>query len=212
MSGKLEHARTLHPSLLKFCGYLAIFGAIALVVGNIWGSLVVPDHDWVADTVSDLAAGEYEIIQDFALYLYAAGLLGLALAGAHFHAGKRWWSAGILSLAILAALVVVIGARNEYGDGDNEGVVIHIYLVYGLGVFFLIAPLSLARGLAKRSTRDAMISRGCAIAWGIAAPIFFFLPTEFDGLWERGLGVITVIWVIMMGLHFLRAAQDLAES
>lgn len=65
---------------------------------------------------------------DVALYGFAAGLFAMALAASHAHLGDIGWPAGMPSLALLAALIITVGARNEYGDGDNEGVVIHIYL------------------------------------------------------------------------------------
>ncbi|RVT82299.1 DUF998 domain-containing protein [Rhodobacteraceae bacterium CCMM004] len=197
------------PELLSAAGWLAILGGIALVAGNVIGSMVVPNHDWVADTVSDLAAGRYEIIQDVALYGYAAGLFALALGAAHAHPGESWrWTLGTLCLAMLAALVVVIGARNEYGDSDDEGVVIHIYLVYGLGLLFTLTFWAMARDLGRDSARDRWVSLACAVTWAVGSVIFFLLPTGIDGAWERGLGVITLVWVAMFARFLIRFGRD----
>ena len=192
--------------LLIGAGAIALFGSVCLLAGNIIGSIVVPNHDWVADTVSDLAAGRYEIIQDVALYGYAAALIACALGAAHFHAHTKRWNAGILCLAILAVCVVVIGARNEYGDNDNEGIVIHIYLVYALGVFFTLLFVAMAKGMGVVNAVYARISYGCAALWGVGAPIFFILPTSFDGAFERGLGVITMVWVCAFGVMLIQVA------
>jgi len=209
---QLDHGRSLQPPLLRLLSVLAVLGSIGLIGGNIWGSIVVPDHDWVADTVSDLAAGRYEIIQDVALYAYAVALFAMALAAAHAHAGGWGWSVGILSLAILGAVVTVIGARNEYGDGDDAGVVVHIYLVYALGFFFTLAPVAMAGGLAERSRKMKIAAYALAAVWAIGAAIYFMLPTDIDGAWERGLGIITVLFVALLAAHFAQLARAIDDQ
>lgn len=135
---------------------------------------------------------------DVALYGFAAGLFAVSLAAAHAHLGTVGWSVGIFSFAVLAALVVIIGARNEYGDGDNEGVVIHIYLVYVLGALFTLAPLCMAGALRAnhRWARNALI--GLAAAWVILCPVFLLAATSIDGLLERVLGLIAcaIVWTL----------------
>ena len=189
-------AETLAPGFIGCLVWITILGAASLLLGNVIGSIVVPGHDFVADTVSDLAAGKYEIIQDVALYGFAAALMALALGAATLHSGETRWSLLIGALALLAACVVIIGARNEYGDNDNDGVVIHIYVVYGIGALF--AGCFLIGGLAGGRIAGFLpaVSWGCLVLWAVGAPVFFFLPTEWDGLWERGLGVICVVWVV----------------
>lgn len=196
------------PLLLNALAVIAVLGSVALVLGNIVGSVLVPGHDWIADTVSDLAAGELEIIQDVALYGYAAALLALALGAANLHRRSLRWSGSILSLSALAALVIVIGARNEYGDGDADGVVVHIYLVYGLGVLFTVVMFAMAKGLGAVRPVYRRISLGCGVLWALGAPVFSFLPTSIDGAWERGLGVITVIWVLTVAAFIRDAARN----
>ena len=191
------------PYLLILCAWIGFLGCASLIIGVLVAQVMVPGHDWIADTVSDLGAGENEIIMDVALYGFAAGIMATALAASHAHLGGIGWTVGIVSLAILATLVVIIAARNEYGDGDNEGVVIHVYLVYGLGVFFTLAPLVMAAG-AGRDTgwmKTWLIVLG--ILWALASPIFFFLPTDIDGLYERALGLVACAQIAVLCLLFL---------
>ena len=197
------------PALLRTCGIIGLFGCAALAITNIVGSMIVPDYDWVADTVSDLAAGKHEIVQDMGLHAYAAALLACAIGAAHHHLGGAKWSFGILSLAILALCVEIVGVRNEYGDGDSEGIVVHREVVYGLGIFFTAAPLLMAEGMGRVSGLYRIVSIACAILWAIGAPVFFFLPTSIDGIWERGLGVITIVWVASLSWLLIRAAGRL---
>ena len=209
----LQRAVDAHsPSLLKACGIIGMIGCVAIVAGNAIGSILVPGHDWVADTVSDLGAGNYEIIQDVGLYGYAGALLACAIGSAHYHLGTERWSFGILGLTILALCVTIIGVRNEYGDGDNEGIVIHIYLVYALGVFFTAVPLLMARGMGYVSPVYKWIAITCAILWAIGAPVFFFLPTDIDGAWERGLGVITIVFIGALSWMLYNAGKRVSQQ
>lgn len=178
------------PGLLLALSSVGFLGCASLIGGTLLAQMFVPDHDWVSDTISDLAAGPWELVMDMALYGFAAGILATALAASHAHLGKAGWSIGVVSLAVLAALVIVVGARNEYGDSDSEGVPIHIYLVYGLGLFFFIVPVSMAKGIGEDHGWARRLLIALSIIWGIASPIFFLLPTNIDGLYERGLGIV----------------------
>ncbi len=198
----------LAPGFLRCLVWVTALGAVGLVGGNIVGSYVVPGHDWVADTVSDLAAGKYEIIQDVSLYGFAASLTALGLACAHLHNGVAKWSLLTFCLVLLALCVVIIGARNEYGDGDSEGIVIHIYVVYAIGVLFAAAFTLTALEGGRIAGFMVPLSWVCLVLWAIGAPIFFTLPTAWDGVWERGLGVITVVWALGFALALRQFARD----
>lgn len=200
--------QSLAPGFMSTLVWFVILGSLGLIGGNVIGSIVVPNHDFVADTVSDLAAGKYEIIQDVSLYGFAASLFALALAAAHVHNGATQWSVLTITLVLLAVCVVIIGARNEYGDDDNEGIVVHIYLVYALGALFSVAFLILALEGSRIAGFLTGLSWTCLILWSIGAPIFFFLPTKWDGLWERGLGVICVIWAIGFAFGLRQFSND----
>lgn len=202
-----EH-QYLAPGFMTILVWLTILGAIGLVGGNIVGSIVVPNHNFAADTVSDLAAGRYEIIQDVSLYGFASSLFALGLASAHVHNGISRWSLMTFCLVLLALCVVIIGARNEYGDGDNDGIVIHIYVVYALGILFtaVFALMALEGGWIAGYL--STVSWVCLALWAVAAPIFFIMPTEWDGLWERGLGIIAVIWSIVYAIALRQFARN----
>lgn len=191
-----ENSNPADAMLLRLCAVLAVLGAVLLIASNILGSILLDSHDWVADTVSDLAAGDLESIQDVGLYAYAGGLIALSIATAHIRMPGRRWTVTIFALALNALCVTVIGARNEYGDGDSDGVVIHIYLVYAMGALFTVLFFAAASGLANIGAPYRTVSIACGIAWTVGAPLFFILPTSIDGLWERGLGIISCIWVV----------------
>jgi hypothetical protein len=203
-------AAAVDPTLTATCGVTAIAGSIALVGGTLIGGIVVPGHDPIADTVSDLAAGRFEWIQDVSLYAYAAGLIAAAIGAADRRLDSGRWSAGVLMLALLGLCVTIIAARNEYGDGDREGIEVHIYLVYALGALHLAAPLAMARGLFAARPLFGRISQATAVIWLVGAPMFFLVPTSIDGLVERGLGLVAALWVAAIGLAVMRGAARTA--
>jgi len=197
------------PILLIALGWFAILGCAVFAVSILIADIVVPDHDWVADTISDLGAGKYEFIVDIGIYAFAAAIIAIALLAAHVHMGDTGWSIGIVGLALTGLTVFLIGARNEYGDGDNEGWVIHIYLVYALGVLFTVVPLLLAKGATRAGSVYGRILVSLAIIWVISAPIFFFLPTEIDGIYERYLGLIAFALVGTLAHLFIQRGRQL---
>ncbi|MDN2566849.1 DUF998 domain-containing protein [Aquibium sp. A9E412] len=190
------------PELLLVLAALALLGCAALIGGTLIAQALVPRYDWVSDTISDLAAGRSKIYMDIALYGYAAGLFAVALAAAHLQLGGMRWSFGTLAIAVLAGLVIVVAARDDYGDNASGGPVIHIYLVYALGALFLLAPLAMAHGLRRDHPRARRVLLVLAALWAVAAPFFFVMPTGIDGLYERLLGLVAGAMTATFGIVF----------
>ncbi|KZY40522.1 hypothetical protein A3731_12680 [Roseovarius sp. HI0049] len=180
------------PFLSWALGVTGLVGCLVVIAGTLLAQAFVPDHDWVSDTISDLAAGRHAIIMDVALYGFATGILATSLATARVHLGKLDWSAGVLALAIIAGLVIIVAARDEYGDGDSNGgtVVIHRYLVYALGVLFAYLPIGMYRGLKRAHLPAARAFAVLGGGWVVLAPVFMFMSTRMDGLVERVLALI----------------------
>lgn len=197
------------PNFLKGSAVIAIAGCIVFAVSILIADVVVPDHDWVADTISDLGAGKYEFIVDVGIYAFSASLIACAVGAAHAHLGATGWTVGIYGLIVTGLIVFLIGARNEYGDNDNDGWVIHIYLVYVLGLTFAVMPWAMAAGAARVDRRLGTVCKGITIIWVLAAPVFLFLPTGVDGVYERGLGGITFVFVAALALTFWGRARAL---
>ena len=196
-------------NFLTAMAIVGILGCLSFIVAVVVGDLVVPDHDFVADTISDLGAGQYELIADVGIYSFSAALVACALGASHAHLGGDRWSWALGGLAFLALIVFLVGARNEYGDGDEEGVVIHVYLVYALGLLFAVVPWAMARGagIVGRGWRIAF--RWWAIVWALAAPVFFLVPTAYDGLYERGLMLVAIGFTITLSLLLVARARSL---
>ncbi len=198
------------PALLRWLSYYAIAGCAIFAVSILVADFVVPDHDWIADTISDLGAGRYEFIVDIGIYAFSASLLAIALLAAHLHLGGPRWSLGIVGLGALALIVFLIGARNEYGDNDSEGVVIHVYLVYVLGILMSAVPWLMSGGAYRVGTGYGQALVAISIVWTVSAPVFFFLPTEIDGIYERYLGLIAFALVATFARLFIQSSRLLA--
>ena len=200
------------PMLLIVLGWYAIAGCLIFAVTILIADFVVPQHDWIADTISDLGAGKYEYIVDIGIYAFSASLLAVAIGAAHFHMGGWRWSGGIIGLSIIGLLVFLSGARNEYGDQDSDGFVIHSYLVYGLGLLMVFVPWAMSKGANRIAGSYATALITIAIVWAISAPIFYFLPTDVDGIYERYLGLIAFWMVFILARLFIKSGQSLRRS
>ncbi|MEM8787429.1 MAG: DUF998 domain-containing protein [Pseudomonadota bacterium] len=201
--------RQEEPGLLIWLGVYAIFGCAIFTLSIMIADFVVPDHDWIADTISDLGAGKYEFIVDVGIYAFSASLIALALLAAHAHMGGLGWSVGIVGLAFLGLIVFLVGARNEYCDNDSEGVVIHIYLVYALGLLFTVVPWLMSGGAGRAGSAYGRMLKTTTIVWALSAPVFFFLPKGVDGIYERYLGLITFVIVTTLAVFFIRRGRKL---
>lgn len=196
------------PHLLITLAMIGVMGCAVVIIGMFVAQNLASDYNWVSDTISDLAAGDWDIVKDVALHGFASGLFAVSLAAAHAHLGGVGWSIGVISFAILTALVLVVGARNEYGDGDSDGVVIHIYLVYGIGALFTLAPLCMASAMGKHHAWAQRTLIGLAIAWAILCPIFLLVPTAIDGLLERTLGLVACAIVCTLCAVFFQRGNS----
>ncbi len=200
------------PVLTMVLGWYAILGCAIFAISILVADFVVPDHDWIADTISDLGAGRFEFIVDIGIYSFSASLISIALLAAHIHLGRWPWSVGVVGFAALGLIVFLVGARNEYGDADSDGVVIHIYLVYALGFLFAALPLAMARDMDRIGRGNARLLISLSVLWIISAPTFFFLPDSIDGIYERYLGLVAFVITITMASIFIRRARALQRQ
>lgn len=207
----LKYSQRERSKLSWLCGLVGLVGCVAAIVTDIIGSIVVHKHNPISDTISSLAIEKAAWIQDTGLDLFAAGLIACAIALYAWRLGKLKWKAGTAMLVLLGVDILLIAEHNKYaGRPDVTGAAIHIYCVYALGILFTLAPLLLAFGLCKVSRKWYQLSLGTAIAWGILSPIFFFIPTNWDGAYERFLALIMIGWVAAISLLlFQRGAGSL---
>lgn len=174
-------------------------GCIAIsVVLTIVASLLTNDANMVASTISDVAAGPYDWVQDLGLYILSVGLCGLAYSMLHLPACQWHWRAAVTTLPIMALSVTVMGFYQEYGDGDNESGVIHVYFVYMFGASFLALLLLSIPSLMRHNSWWRPLNLTWFCVWLAVAIYYFKMGTGWDGLVERGLGLAYLAWMFLL--------------
>ena len=186
-------------------GAAALVGCAAVLVCDLVMWFLVRGYDPVAQTISELGAGPHHAIQDTGLTLFAVGILALGVALVRRRpAGARGWLV-TLGVFALAAVVAVIALRNEYGDGDTGGLVIHRYLVGALYVLVAILLWFARAAFPGASPGMLRYARLAAAAWALLAPLFYVVPESVNGAYERGLGLFLVAVVGLAAITLRRS-------
>ncbi|MCW7542741.1 DUF998 domain-containing protein [Aurantimonas litoralis] len=193
--------------LFHVCGLVGMAGWAAVTLANVVGVIVQPRDGLIADTISDLAAGRYAIIMDLGLYAFAIGIVAAAIGLGRLRPGRWSWTVASWLLTLMAVLIVVIGAYGEYGDNDTGGLVIHFPVVVAMAVSFTAAALLTAAGFHRRRRRWFWFNIVCAGLWVVGAAAFWFSPTSIDGLVERGVGLVCVVWLFAVSRLLIARAK-----
>ncbi len=195
-----------NKALITMAG-VVLLGCIVVISANLLGIFFVEKHDPISETISTLAIGKYAWIVDLGLDAFAVSLLSLAIGFYFIKFDSVKWKVCIFLLVLLSIDIYLISEHNEYADSmDKEGR-IHIYCVYFLGACF--SAITLLCGQILRDTHQQW-SRYHYIffaIWSVFAPLFFFVPTSIDGLYERGLAIIMVGWVISQAWFLYKEAR-----
>ena len=191
----MDTKKSSSNKLSLVCGIIGIFGCISVIVADIIGIIVVEKHNPISETISALAITKSAWIQDLGLDFYAAAAIACAIGLYAWNLeGMRWKIAAIL-LGLLGVDIILIAEHNQYAGRPGVGAAIHIYCVYALAVLFALVTLLFSFGLRKVGRNWYRYSMGTAIVWTVLAPIFFFVPTNIDGAYERFISLITISWV-----------------
>ncbi|MGR3492813.1 MAG: DUF998 domain-containing protein, partial [Shimia sp.] len=197
------------PELLLFCGWAGILGSIASPIAMIW-AWTVTGHSMIADTISDLGRGEHRVIMDTGFYIYAAGLLSLAIGTAHLHLGRFRWSVSVFALAGLALVVTMVGLWDAFGRTapDDVWLSVHTQLTFALGPLYLIGPLLMVKQMKHISTPYAVMFVIAAIGFIVFATWFKLAPDAYDGILEKIATAFTMLWTIPLGWFLVRYARE----
>ena len=205
MSKKINKSSGSILSLI--CGIIGIFGCFAVIITNIIGIIVVEKHNPISETISALAINKYAWIQDTGLDLYAAAMIACAIGLYAWNLGGTKWKIGTVLLLLLGIDVIVIAEHNQYAGREEIGASIHIQCVYIFAFLFTALTLLLASGLRKVGRNWYRFSIGISLVWIVLAPIFFFVPTNIDGAYERFISLITIAWVAAISWLLIRKGQ-----
>ncbi len=182
--------------VLLCCGVLGLAGTLAAVLADLIGIIVRDGYNPIAQTISDLAIGDYAWIQDYGLDAYAVGVLACGIALFRWRAGGKWWIATAVLLGLLSVDVLLIAEHNQYAGRPGRGAAIHLQLVIILGLLFTLIPLSFAIGLRSLDKRWFRFSLGITIGWLIMGPVFFVVPDAWDGGFERLVSLLMIAWTV----------------
>lgn len=193
----MEDNRDKHQVLIAWLTVACVGISIVL---TLVASVLTPDANMIASTISDVAAGPYDWVQDLAFYILAFALLAMAYAMAQFSSTAWHWRAAIATMPIMAFAVVVMGFYQEYGDGDSnqDGIVIHIYLVYLFGLAFLSLVLLSTPTLASRHRWWWPLNLVFFTIWTALTVYYFSMGTQWDGLVERIIGLAYLGWLFLL--------------
>ena len=200
------------PELLILCGALGIAFPVLFTLGVLALQVVIPNHDPVTDTISDLGRGPHAVWMDTLFYVNAAGHIALGLGAAHAHLGRWAWSAGSVVLTLLALDLVMLGIWDSFGRGEGEEYSAHSQLAILLLPLYLIGPLSMAPGAARAGRAYWWLFVVSAGLWPAAALFYYFGPDPVDGLLERIAGATTLLWTIPLGWLFLARGRAAARE
>lgn len=185
-------------SLLLISGVIGLLGSFAVVAANIIGILLVERHNPISETISKLAIGDYAWVQDLGLDLFAISLFAIAIGLFKWSVGGWRWKTSAFLLVLLCFDIVVIAEHNQYAGQANPGATVHLYAVYVLGLLVALASLLLGFDLRRISRNWSRFSIGLSIVWIVLGPIFFAVPTSWDGAYERFVALIMVTWVVAL--------------
>lgn len=200
----MDQNDTLRPELLIVCGLAGILGSLAPTVANVIAATVA-EHDFTADTISDLARGPHKWIMDTGFYIGAAGYLGLAVAAAHLHLGRVLWSLSIFALLALALVIVLLGVWDDFHtEGNNPpGMTVHTKLTFALGPLYVAGPLLMVRDARRVNRGYGALFVAAAFLWLIFAAAFKLAPNGYDGLLEKIAVLATLLWSLPLAWLFL---------
>lgn len=188
-------------------GTLTLVGMFVVVITDFVGRAVVDDVGMVADTISALAAGPYAWIMDTGLVICGLSTAILALGLYRWKLDGKRWTAGAILLVLIALAIITLALVDEYGDRDETGAIVHYKLVYLIGFLFSFVPVLMAKGFRSVQPFFANASFFIAALWFVGGPYLFFIPTQWDGLYERGLTALMMVWIIWAAILMIRASR-----
>ena len=199
--------------LALICGIIGIFGCISVILADIIGIIVVEEHNPISETISALAITKSAWIQDLGLDLYAVAMFACALGLFQWNLGGRKWKIASVLLVLLGIDIILIAEHNQYAGREGIGASIHIQCVYALAVLFAAITLLLSFDLRRIGRNWYRYSMGTALVWIVLAPIFFFVPNNINGAYERFISLITIAWVAAISwLLIKRGKGKLAQK
>jgi hypothetical protein len=109
-------------------------------------------------------------------------------------------------LLLAAFTIVAIALYDAYGP--RQGMTVHYSLSAVFAAFFFAATLLLGEALESLSSWVAEVSRAVAGLFLVGAVPFYWVPNDWDGIYERVLVVLVVGWLAMLSIVRLRRPRS----
>jgi|TARA_R100000049_G_C1948878_1_gene95342 hypothetical protein len=181
---------------------VAIAGCAIAVACDLLGASLSDRIGLASDTISNLAAGPWDILSDLGIYAFVVGVLAVMVGLIRWRVSRWDWRLGTILLVVLAVDYTLIAAYEAYSTG--EGTQIHYKLVYLMGVAFPLTVLLTAGQFYEIDRRLGIALYTGGVVWALAAPFLFVVPTAWDGLYERALALGKLGWFVTMGVMIWR--------
>lgn len=193
----------------RILGGIAVIGCLAAVITDLSGAALSDRIGLFSDTISNLAAGNYDDVADLGIYAFAAGVLATTAGLLRWRIDRWDWKIGVWLLVVVAVCVTLIAGYEAYSTGD--GPVIHYRLVYVLGIIFPLTVLLTAGQFweIRKWLGAALYALG--VIWMVLGPIFYWIPTGYDGAYERLLALMMLGWFVTMGVMIWRNPNIVRE-
>lgn len=188
-------ARTV-PIPSRYISWYVLAACAVSVATDLIMATVMNRKSLLTSTISDLAAGDYDIAQDIGLCLVAIAitLTGLTV----LRTGKGGWKtiSSTLLFGIAGPVIVFISLYEAYSKTNPEGPLLHYWAVGFIGL-----AISIALGLLawRRSDAHPVFRWGTALAALIflaAGAATFGVSNQIIGLVERFAAVSLVLWLL----------------
>ncbi len=181
---------------------MAIAGCAISLACDLAGARLSDRVGLVSDTISNLAAGPWDILSDLGIYAFVVGVLAVTVGLFRWRVSRWDWRLGTILLVVLAVDYTLIAAYEAYSTG--EGMQIHYKLVYLMGAAFPLTVLLTAGQIYEIDRRLGIALYLGGVLWAFAAPLLFLVPTAWDGLYERALALGKLAWFVTMGVMIWR--------
>lgn len=184
----------------------AIVACIMSVTTDLVMAVVLDKQSLLTSTISDLAAGDFDLAQDIGLCLVA---LAIALTGLIvWRAGTHNWQNGVAAglLVIAGPLIVLISLYEAYSKTDPDGPLIHYWVVGAIGFSIAIALALIAWTHGRGKPFFRWSTALAAVVFLVAGAATFGVSNDIIGLVERLAAVGLVSW--LLGFHGTRLLTD----
>jgi hypothetical protein len=191
---------------------LCLIGCAAAIAGDLVTVWLRDGLNPIENTISRAAKGEYAVFSDTGLSLFAAGAaaLAVALADLRLDGATSRFGAGMLVVTAIAALFLALWNQYDRKHADDFGA--HMIALYVLAAAFPVAAGLLAQGLARLRPWAPRFSLWVAGLWLAAGPVYFLVPDDFSGLFERLSLMLVIVWFAAVSLMVLRPKSAPAEQ